>query len=172
MQTTRKLLFESQTCTRCGGCGEYSYNQRDGRTCYGCGGTGVQLTKRGAVAQAHYRSLLTRSMDQLKVGDVVQVGGCTMGGGVYNYFAPIVEIDLTPRVSQWSGPERTPVETVTFTTDHPKYGRSGLSAQVSHQVRIKGTDDERAAARKAALELQASLTKQGKPRARPFAEAA
>jgi hypothetical protein len=30
----------SKVCPRCGGSGRYSYNSRDGDTCYGCGGTG------------------------------------------------------------------------------------------------------------------------------------
>lgn len=169
---TRQTLFESQTCTRCGGCGEYGYNQVDGRTCYGCGGTGVQLTKRGAAAQAHYRSLLTRRMDQLKVGDIAEILSVSMGGGAYRYFAPIVELDLSPKITMWSGPERTPVEVVSYITLHPKRGRCQYNAQVSAEVRIRGTDEERAAAREAALALQASLTKAGTIRVRPFARAA
>ena len=33
------------TCHRCGGCGEYSYNQRDGKVCFGCAGSGKRLGK-------------------------------------------------------------------------------------------------------------------------------
>ena len=33
------------TCYRCGGCGEYSYNQIDGTVCYGCNGSGKRLGK-------------------------------------------------------------------------------------------------------------------------------
>ena len=32
-------------CDRCGGCGQYSFNQVDGTTCYGCGGTGHRFPK-------------------------------------------------------------------------------------------------------------------------------
>lgn len=32
-------------CGRCGGCGEYSYNQRDGSRCFGCNGLRVVLPK-------------------------------------------------------------------------------------------------------------------------------
>lgn len=38
-----------ETCTRCGGSGSYSYNQRDGTRCYGCNGRrerAAKLTKR------------------------------------------------------------------------------------------------------------------------------
>jgi len=31
------------TCGRCGGSGQYSYNHRDGTTCWGCNGHGVTL---------------------------------------------------------------------------------------------------------------------------------
>ena len=62
-------LFESETCTRCGGSGQYSYCQTYGTRCFKCGGTGVQLTKRGHVAQAFYISLLSVPARELKVGD-------------------------------------------------------------------------------------------------------
>lgn len=34
-----------QTCGRCGGSGNYSFNQIDGTRCYGCGGSGQVLPK-------------------------------------------------------------------------------------------------------------------------------
>lgn len=33
------------TCTRCGGCGEYSFNLTDGTRCFGCGGLGKTMPK-------------------------------------------------------------------------------------------------------------------------------
>ncbi|MHC4296447.1 MAG: hypothetical protein ACYS7Y_04030 [Planctomycetota bacterium] len=33
-------LGHSDCCSRCGGSGEYSFNQMDGTRCYGCGGVG------------------------------------------------------------------------------------------------------------------------------------
>jgi hypothetical protein len=32
--------MEFQVCSRCNGTGRYSYNLKDGSTCYGCGGSG------------------------------------------------------------------------------------------------------------------------------------
>jgi hypothetical protein len=32
-------LNYTKVCERCGGCGQYSYNQKDGTVCYGCFGT-------------------------------------------------------------------------------------------------------------------------------------
>ena len=53
-----KVEYEKQTCGRCGGSGQYSYNQIDGSRCYGCGGSGQKLTKRGAAAKAYADSIL------------------------------------------------------------------------------------------------------------------
>src|SRR5207249_1748734 len=47
----KPLFFESETCSRCGGSGHYSYCQRYGTTCFKCGGRTTVLTKRGEAAQ-------------------------------------------------------------------------------------------------------------------------
>ena len=39
-QNGKKYVDMIGTCPRCGGSGNYSYNPKDGTTCYGCGGTG------------------------------------------------------------------------------------------------------------------------------------
>jgi hypothetical protein len=164
--TPDQTMFESRVCTRCGGTGEYSYNQRDGRTCYGCGGQGVQLTKRGAVALAFFRSSMERTIAELKIGDVVKYTGMTGGGNMYSAWAPVVEIDLTERVTSWTirNGEKIPNPTVNFTTDHSKLGRCSHGIAVGATIQIKGTPEERATAIAAAREYQASLTKTGQPR--------
>lgn len=40
-----------QTCTRCGGSGNYSFNMIDGTCCYGCSGSGFQMIDLAAVAK-------------------------------------------------------------------------------------------------------------------------
>ena len=35
------VIWPSKPCSRCGGCGRYSYNMMHGDTCYGCSGSGV-----------------------------------------------------------------------------------------------------------------------------------
>ena len=55
VMTPEQSTFEAETCGRCGGSGNYSFNQIDGTRCYGCGGSGIKLTKRGAAARAFYR---------------------------------------------------------------------------------------------------------------------
>jgi hypothetical protein len=46
-QAASRLVFlgYTDTCSRCGGCGQYSYNQLHGSVCYGCGGKGYALAK-------------------------------------------------------------------------------------------------------------------------------
>ncbi len=45
--------FERETCSRCGGSGEHSYNPRDGYVCFKCGGRCVTLTKKGKATAEH-----------------------------------------------------------------------------------------------------------------------
>jgi hypothetical protein len=53
----------------------------DGSRCYGCGGTGLQLTKRGAAARAFYRASLAKKLKDIQVGDqyFTNTGGMGMG---------------------------------------------------------------------------------------------
>lgn len=66
-------LFEHECCGRCGGSGQYSYNQMDGTRCYGCGGSGWKLTKRGHAAQKYLDALRSVRADALAVGDLVSI---------------------------------------------------------------------------------------------------
>lgn len=159
------FLFESEVCGRCGGSGHYSYNQRDGTVCYGCGGKKERLTKRGAEAQRFFRELMQRKVSELKIGDVVRYTGVTMGGGLYSAAAPVVELDLEPKVTAWSikNGERIPLPHVSYVTEHSKLGRSSHGAPPDSSVEIVGSDEERREAIEKALAYQASLTKAGKP---------
>lgn len=65
----KKTSFETKTCSRCGGSGSYSYNQIDGSRCYGCGGSGLQYTKRGAIAKVKYQEMRKILPENAKVGD-------------------------------------------------------------------------------------------------------
>jgi hypothetical protein len=72
---TKLPSFESVTCGRCGGTGNYSYCQMYGTTCFKCRGAKVVLTKRGSAASAYERRLLTRTAFELSVGNRVWVDG-------------------------------------------------------------------------------------------------
>lgn len=68
-----KQGFEIQTCGRCGGSGRYSWNQMDGDRCYGCYGSGVVLTKRGAAARAYWVDMMEVFVSEIKVGWFMEV---------------------------------------------------------------------------------------------------
>jgi hypothetical protein len=160
-----KLLFESQACTRCHGSGRYSFNMRHGSMCYGCGGRGEQLTKRGAEAQRFFRELSTVKVADLKPGDVIRATGITRGGDSYSHAATVVEVLLddpsAPTCVSQRGDE-PPVErrycTVRLTS---KLGDSTWHTFPTSDAEIVGGD--RQARRERALAYQATLTKAGKP---------
>jgi hypothetical protein len=52
------IEYEKEPCGRCGGSGHYSYNQINGTRCFGCGGSGERLTKRGRAAREFATSIL------------------------------------------------------------------------------------------------------------------
>lgn len=66
-------VFETCTCSRCGGSGNYSYCPMYGTMCFKCVGAGRVLTKRGVVAQAYFTQLCTVLVTEIEVGDVVKV---------------------------------------------------------------------------------------------------
>lgn len=64
--------FESKVCTRCHGSGKYSFNLKDGDTCYGCQGTGSQFTKRGAEASRFFEESMTVLVEDLQPGQAIR----------------------------------------------------------------------------------------------------
>lgn len=160
------MSFETETCGRCGGSGKYSYCQMHGSTCFGCGGSGIRHTKRGAVAAARYTESLKVQLGSLVVGDVMLIDDYISGR---RYFAPIVKIEVSKcsgKSLQQDGTWKEWPPMLEVTTEHAKYGQSGIHALPSVMVR-KGHTAEFKAARKAeAIAYQATLTKAGKPRAK------
>ena len=51
-----RVQFETKTCNRCGGGGQYSYNAMHGTTCFKCRGYGKVLSEQGAKARTTYRA--------------------------------------------------------------------------------------------------------------------
>lgn len=153
-----KFLFETETCSRCGGSGKYSYCEMYGDVCFKCHGQKVTLTKRGRAAQEFYIDLCTVSITDVKVGDVIQVN--TMS---HTYRSSVVEIEFKKDAgASLKDGVWVPYDGVLVVTEHPKYGRWSLQASTQHTLRVYRKDDEER--RKQALEYQASLTKQGTPR--------
>jgi hypothetical protein len=65
------ITYEKENCGRCGGTGQYSYNQITGTRCFGCGGKKTCLTKRGKAAKAFADTLLDLPIEQVQVGQRV-----------------------------------------------------------------------------------------------------
>lgn len=67
--------FDSKTCPRCGGTGEFSFNQMHGSMCYQCSGHARVLTKKGAEGYDEYAALMDKQRypapSDLKTGDLV-----------------------------------------------------------------------------------------------------
>jgi hypothetical protein len=69
------VSFELTECGRCGGCGEFSFNLRDGTRCYGCGGTGKTLSRAGKAARKAYEAIMagmTHTYADVKPNDRVR----------------------------------------------------------------------------------------------------
>lgn len=154
-----KLLFEAQVCTRCSGSGSYSFNLRDGSMCYGCGGLGEQLTKRGKAAQAFLRNSLMRKVADLKGGEMIRHSGITNGGDSYTYAAQVVvapEMDPNGQTCISNGvTHRYWVLRVTS----KKFGDAVRYTFPTAPVELIATKEDR----ERALAFQATLTKAGKP---------
>lgn len=71
----KQTTFEANTCGRCGGTGRFGPTCVYGGRCFGCGGTGAKLTKRGAAAAAFYNGLLKKPATELAVGDKILYEG-------------------------------------------------------------------------------------------------
>lgn len=67
------IKFDRKVCSRCHGTGQYSYCQMHGTTCFGCGGTGQQLTKRGKAQVEAYRASLERPASEVQVGEFIKI---------------------------------------------------------------------------------------------------
>jgi len=153
--TRTELKFERETCTRCGGSGQYSYCEMYGSTCFKCHGNGQALTRRGAVARqwmADQRKILVRDV---KPGMVIKSFGST-----YN-----VQTILQDAISTG----KSLIDGVWI--DHAPSWRiqgikHGLVCQGDTAVELIPSKVEQVEQLRAAIEYQNSLTKAGKPRKR------
>lgn len=143
----RKLLFESKTCSRCGGCGEYSYCTMYGSVCFKCHGAGVVLTKRGRAAQTWLNAQKTKKGSEIEVGMTILIEG-----------VPGFSASKWATVSAVSGEGK----------DHKieaegKNGGAGatLNGFWNTDVRVAQTKERLAELRVEGLAFQATLTKSG-----------
>ena len=143
--------FESESCSRCGGSGKYSFNHMDGDRCYGCRGTGYKLTKRGQAAYALYRHLLTRKGSDMAVGMQILT---EIGAGSRKVWQTITEI----KPDRLNGQGRVILEL--SRNGKPMQG-FGMFESTEFMCCTGQSDLDNAMAE--ALAYQATLTKAGKP---------
>jgi hypothetical protein len=157
--------LETKTCGRCGGSGEYSFNQMHGSTCYGCGGQKIVFTKRGAAANAYLRDLRSKKGSDLKVGDSPQHEHFFKGA---RGFFKILEIK--PITEENASQFWTDAETgerlfnkggVRVTMVNSKLGELSVEYRADQMVRVAQTSEQKLETFKAALEYQSKLTKKG-----------
>jgi len=144
-------VFETTTCSRCGGSGSYSFNLMDGDRCYGCSGTGQKLTKRGAAARAFFVASQEMPVAELRVG--MFLWDNTFGARAK--FLPILSIAPTSGGQLINGAVQPSVVIST--------SRSGLVVWAEGTVRAVRDEAHRKALVEAALAFQATLTQAGKP---------
>lgn len=154
--TETKTLFESESCSRCGGGGHYSYCAAYGTTCFKCRGRGITLTKRGNAAQIHFNQLCSKRAGDLKIGDRIREDSITGGGKGCWATVAFVGVKETDSGYYENG---TRIPYFCVDTNVCSHGTTA-----DEMFRVSQTDEERATKVALALEYQASLTKRGKPR--------
>jgi hypothetical protein len=132
-------IFESKPCSRCGGCGRFSWCEMYGDTCFKCQGRGYTLTARGDAARKFYEASLTVSLSELQIGMKVY-------DTFYGKFFTVTEI----------GSDRVVTERIAY---------AGLKDSSTFRIKPR-TQEELAEKRASALAHQATLTKKGTPRVR------
>lgn len=160
---TTRPLFEHVTCSRCAGSGSYSWNAMNGSRCFGCGGSGFTLTKRGRVAQAFLNKMRKIPAEAFAVGDWI------LSEGVPGFSASV-----WLRVTEVTHGKAGDFGYITF-TDIPavkivavdKEGGTGsfVGYSGSTEYRKGFTNEEKAEQRRLALAYQDTLTKAGTVRA-------
>jgi len=131
-------LFETESCSRCGGSGKYSWCQAHLDVCFKCGGRGIVLTKRGRVAQDFFRDSMLIPVSEVKAGDVVLDLG-----------KKIKVIGVSP-------------DTLNVGRTNIKSDKIVLGLFSDSTITLVPSPEKRKVLADAALEVQSKLTKQGK----------
>ena len=153
-EMTSPLGFETKVCSRCGGSGQYSFNQIDGSRCYGCNGEKFQYTKRGKAAKLFYVESLNIMPADVKVGQRID-NGC----GKYTV-AEIVGVEKSGAYIK--NGVTIPMEWLVFISAQG----TRVSMQVEYPVKLVPHGEEKARLVAAALAYQDTLTATGTPRKR------
>lgn len=149
--------FETKTCGRCGGSGHYSFNLMYGTMCFGCKGSGIVFTKRGAEARRFYDESLTVAASDLQIGMGIKEGAGWKNFALIEAIHHGTDRELGEKfqTSYFMGPsgER---EMILVDT-----GRCKAKFYPTDRVRVMHTDAEKKAKIRVALEYQATLNANG-----------
>ena len=104
---TDRYGFPVEVCGRCGGSGQFSYNQIDGSRCYGCDGKKVRHTRKARTQfqswAADLKAIRRATGASLQVGDELAIVKCT---GIFTEkvvgWHTITQIDHTGEECGWS----------------------------------------------------------------------
>lgn len=77
-------IFESETCGRCCGTGQYSFHPDHGTVCFGCKGSGKVLSRAGKRAYEAYKAANT---DHVLASDIVAGDKIVRDGRVHTVVA-------------------------------------------------------------------------------------
>lgn len=156
--------FETETCSRCGGTGEFSYCQMYGRTCFRCGGKRITLTPRGAAASNYLKELRSVPAAEIKIGDRIKFPMITMGGQSYTKIATVYRVrrEFNRGASLING-VMVDYEVVGIVVETTVGGMHANHATPVYRVDSPEVQRGQYAA---AIEYQATLTRAGKPRKR------
>ena len=157
-----KPVFEHTSCNRCGGSGRYSFNLMHGSCCYGCSGTGYQLTKRGKAAQAFLNNLRSIPAEQFQPGDLIRIDGFAAGSFVEpTRWARVASVEFK-KGAECGYVSQPDLDIVQINTED-KGGRSYNMCLFPGNTMRKGfTAEQKRKQVEQALAYQATLTKAGK----------
>jgi hypothetical protein len=155
-ETTKTREFETVTCSRCGGTGNYSYCAMYGTTCFKCAGGKKVFTKRGQVAWNLYQALLKIRAADIKPGMTLIVDNrkYLVESARFGTIEDCTARYLDKTTGEWA-----------FYWEI-RCGSYGLSTFPEQMVKIGWTKEAIAQKRAAALDFQDTLTKTGTPRKR------
>ena len=149
--------FETETCGRCGGTGNYSYCQMYGTTCFKCRGAKRIYTKRGAAARKFFDDSCMVKASEVKVGDLLLCESYGTKSG-FQMVTAVGNDDgcrwLDKETNEWKP---------YYTIECAKYSYR-LNTFPDSMVRLGQNAEDKAAKLQAAYEYQTTLTKLGKPR--------
>jgi len=103
---TNALGFPLVTCSRCDGTGEYSWNIKDGKRCFGCKGAGKVIAK--PCVKAWQAFVAARQAARTKLVRDLVVGDRVSGAVGLNYasdgkWATVESITVTDEPCGWTG---------------------------------------------------------------------